>query len=1192
MDRAFRHFPPFHRLGTVITLLVLLFGSLVTPAYPAGGVAGTLRGTVVDQADGKPIAGAAIVVTSGSGTFHTTTDGHGFFTLLDLPPDTYVVNIAALDYDPISLTGVTVSGDQIQSIGVAKLAKGLRTIAQVQARNASSAFQPHQTIDLTTFQGARVDQALGERGSTNMNQLVLSAPGVIKNAEFQPGPGNSSNAFTIRGSASVEIGYQFDGVDYRGSFFDENPSQAYLNGIGGGKGGLQVVSGAGDATQGGIGAGVINVVPGRGSYPGDGFLSLDVSSPWYEHSLAGQYGTATPDNRFSEFFSFRSTRAAPQIAPYGRDAADAHQYLGASFYYDDDVLNNFYYRFGKKNEQQVQVLVDWIDHRGWANYGGLANVNYYPYDPLSYVQFQSDFQGVPYWPNTPNDPIGLGWYQSVVPYLPGTPTRPNPPTSPEQYVYGPTNFLKIGYTRPLGPNTSLNTFFYNWGGLVANNITGESSDLTLGQFLVFRNNAGGRKVGFQTQATTVASDKHTLTLVAKFENGFPYWNQPSPGNTFAGFSGARSIDESLSGSACTTGQATPCGAACTMAVVTGCYAPTGARIEDWFLPLNPGQPVDNNNADAAYNPCIGPALDNGYTQNMPTNQGCYLYSYLLAHGKWTGHLPSIPLTGFDYNHSDFQQYGIGIRDQWTPNSRLTVDYGFRLDGQNLKWSGVTSLNKDLSNTADVGTAFATLPNSYLHPKVFEPRLALSYVATPRDSVRLSYGRSATFFFGQTAGTPTNIFGVDPILWTIPAKDSSFATFNPATGQGPACGSGWHPLGTGPNGTYVSNPNVFYSGGATLGVAGNYFQCSNYAQSIYWLFDQAFAAPDIGGQNVPTYTNWDIAYSHQFRNGWGAKLTAYARRGYNTHQVFELSAGPPDPVTGQTTAGAFIEREVGITKTFGLEMFVTTPDRPYGWSGFITANYVNALTNAPPVFGSASLPIAPEYLYETGTLFHASYLPPISAVAGIEYKTRSGWRINPIFAFDGGEPFGVGKTSFGFVNGVLYAIPTGNLGISTPFVGAPVPNQSFNATCYDDPAFAGNYFHPKYFACRGNNEPALAGQAYSQPRLYTDLNLEYEHRDITYGIYVTNVFDNYRSQPTINQLWQPVATGVAGAQTGKAPGANPLTTNAAGSVVPNPFWLEGARNASIYDQYWLPFQHLYVPGRTYRFYIQFKLGKGL
>jgi hypothetical protein len=912
--------------------------------------------------------------------------------------------------------------------------------------------------------------------------------------------------------------------------------------------------------------------------------------------MAGQYGIATPNGKVSDFFSFRSTRSAPQYAPYGVDAADVGQYYGTSFNYDDDVLNNFYYKFGKNDDQQIQILTDWLDHRAWANYGGLQYANYYPYDPYSQAFFTTDFSGFPMFPQTPNDPAGLGWYQSVIPYVAHVPKCsvpvgeqagpcPNPPhpTSPEQYVYGPTNFLKIGYTRPLGRSTSFNAFFYNWGGLVANNITGSSSDLTLGSYLPGYNNAGGRKVGFQAQITALASEKHTLTLVGKFENGFPYWDQQNVGNTWQGFFGGRGMDQAVSNPCLTT-----------MAVYTNCYVPNGPRVEDWYLPLNTNAPVN-----FATNPCIGPALDNGYTPNAPTQEGCYLYSWLVAHGKWTGKLPTIPSTGFDYMGADFQQFGIGLRDQWTVNQRLNVDWGLRVDGQNLKWAGNKLLNKDLGNTADIGTYYAQLSSSYLYPRVFEPRIAFSYALGPNDSIRASYGRSASFFFGQTAGTPTNISDVDPLLWQIPAKDANNPTFNPVTGEGPTCGSGWHPPGPGANGNYVSNPNVYFSGsGISNGTPGNYFQCANYAQSLYWLFDQAYAAPDIGGQTVATYNNWDLAYSHEFRNGWGAKLTGYARRGYNTYQVVLLNAGPPDPVTGQQSAGSFQEREVGVTKTYGIEFMLTTPDRPYGWSGFLTANYVNALTNTPPVAGSDSLPAVAQYLYQTGTLFHASYLPPVSAVAGIEYQTRSGFKINPILSFDGGEPFGVGLTSYGFVNGQLYALPTGNLGQDVPYAGPGQPLQPYNALCYLDPGFPGNYFHPRYYACRGDSESALAGQTFTQPRLYSDLSLEYTHKNITYGIYVSNIFDNYRGQPGVNQAWQPIATGVGGAQTGQFAGAyasqmscgyNANTyTNCV--LAPNPLWLAGGRNESIYSEYWLPYQHLYEPGRAVRVYMQIGLGR--
>lgn len=289
------------------------------------------------------------------------------------------------------------------------------------------------------------------------------------------------------------------------------------------------------------------------------------------------------------------------------------------------------------------------------------------------------------------------------------------------------------------------------------------------------------------------------------------------------------------------------------------------------------------------------------------------------------------------------------------------------------------------------------------------------------------------------------------------------------------------------------------------------------------------------------------------------------------------------MTGQQNAGSFAVRETGVQKAFGLEAFLTSPTPPNGWSGFLTMNYINELTNTPPVAGSDSLPVVSQYLYETGTLFHQYYLPPFSAESGIQYK-HGGWQFNPIFSFDSGVPFGVGQTAIGFVNDVLSQIPTGNLGVATPYAGPGLPNQSYNATCYVDPAFPGNYYNPKDYACRGYNEPALAGQAFTKARLYTDVNVQYTRGGVTLGAYVSNLFDNYRAEPTINNDWQPLATGYGGVQTGQYASGYPL--NPDGST--NAFYYQGARDQSVYDQYWLPYQELYVPGRTWRFYMQFEL----
>ncbi len=912
--------PKRSRLALCCGVLALWLAFAPLPARAAGGVSGTLRGDVVDLQHGTAIAGAKITAVSPSGTYHTQTDSRGFFVLLQVPTDTYTLTIAKDGYLPLTISGVTVLGDQSQSVGTVKLEPSAKQLGSVKvvARSAASAFQPTQTVDETTFVGARVDQALGEKGSTNYNQLVLSAPGVIQTAS------GSTSPISIRGSASVEIGYQFDGVDYRGNFFDENPNQGYLNGIGGGRGALQVVSGSGDATQGGIGAGVINIVPGRGSYPGTGFVSFDVGSPYYDHTMAFQYGISTPDGRFSDFFSSRSSRTAPEIAPYGRDASDAGQYLGTSFTYDDDVLNNFFYRFGKNQNQEVQVLADWLDHRSWAEYGGLQNVNFYPWDPFSYQQFQTDNSGNSMWgclsPAACVAAAGAGngamisyqqlaWYQANIPYVNLTPKTFQPVYQPEQYIYGPTNFLKIGYTNTFNPTTTLNTFFYNWGGNVSGNITGPSQFLTTGSFFPGYNNVGGRRVGFVAQLTKQLSEIHTLTFVGKYENGPPYWDQFTHGNTWVGFQTARDLDQTNFGSfpiSVPSGECTgtPSGVAW---AVTPCT--NQPRVEDWYLPQNPGLPV------SATNPCIGPAADNGFSPSSPTLQGCYLYSWLLAHGKWNGHLPTIPTTGFTYAGTDFQQFGVGLRDQWVPNQRLRVDWGVRIDGQNLRW-GQNPFSRDPANPSDVGLGYASLGSDYLQPRFFQPRIAVNYTLNPTNVLRFAYGRSISFFFAQTAGTPTGMQNIDPLLYQIPAKDSASINLNPAAGPlalGPACGSGWHGAGTNQNGTYSQNPYNYFSGAAVLNTPGWYFKCPNYAESLYWLFDQTFAAPDIGGSFPATYNNWDLAWEHQFHNGWGTKLTGYWRRGFDTYQVTLLNAGPPDPVTGQQNAGSFQVRETGCER---------------------------------------------------------------------------------------------------------------------------------------------------------------------------------------------------------------------------------------------------------------------------------------
>src|SRR5579885_3719872 len=194
----------------------------LTPAWAAGGVQGNLTGAVQDASTGKPLADVHVSAQSASGSFSGTTDAGGHFTLLGLPADTYTVSFTKNGYDSVSLPGVAVFGDETDSVGEVRLNKSLKTITHVSARARNGAFQPTQTQDATTISGQRITQALGSATNQNEQQLILAAPGAILDAQ---------NNVTIRGSLNVELGYQYDGVNFTVPFFDGNGSSDYLSNI-------------------------------------------------------------------------------------------------------------------------------------------------------------------------------------------------------------------------------------------------------------------------------------------------------------------------------------------------------------------------------------------------------------------------------------------------------------------------------------------------------------------------------------------------------------------------------------------------------------------------------------------------------------------------------------------------------------------------------------------------------------------------------------------------------------------------------------------------------------------------------------------------------------------------------------------------------------------------------------------------
>jgi hypothetical protein len=1017
------------RLARLLLVCAAVFGlawSSALPALAAGGQNGNLSGTVIDANTKAPIADATVSAAAPTGSYSAKTDAHGFFTMIGLVVDTYTVSVQAPGYDPLSTPGVTIQGDSTVSVGTITLSKQLRTIGRVVARSASSVFQPKQTVDSYQVSGERILQTTGKAAATNENNLLLAVPGVTLSSAGNP---------TIRGGLRTEVGYQFDGVDFTEPFFAMNGSTGRFNGIGS----VQVVEGAGDATQGNIGGGVVNLIPKRGTVPPFGFVDGEVGGPNFFHQFAMEYGFASKNGRISDYISYTGQRYVPYNGYSNANAAAYNNFYGAAYAANDDFLNNFVYKFGKDNNQSLQILYLNRNIQEWGNLGGITGgpngTFYYPNDPTNYAA--TLFDG----PNLYNVPVST--YQKIIGLNPGTPAfgRPN---QGELVTYNPTRYLKFEYDNNLNATTFLQAKMYNWENLQGgSNNTGFSgangSNLGLGAYPTW-NETGGPKVGGRLDLTHQFSSKHTVTLDGLYEGARPIWNGYDPNALFF-----LMADNGVSGR----------------------FGNQALSYANFLAP----------------NQCAG----------LP---GCGYLAQYFPKG-----IPRMPVSGINYNQALFQNFGYGIREQWAPNDRLKADLGVRFDGQNQKY-GFNPFNPtEPGNPSDVSPA--SIGPKFTQPRETEPRVALSYQMDPNDSLRAGYGRSTVFLTGQTAGTPAGMYNAAPFA-KVPAL------------PGFTCGSGGH------------NPGVTVP-------------CQNYAQQLYWLYDQNFDAPDLGGALPALYNNYDITYQHQFTNGWGMRVTPFYKLGTNLPS-FAL-------VTGLAAGAAVFEvNNQGINRTTGVEFGVNTPDHPTGLSGFLSMTYQNVLGSTPPLIGGEdALPINGSGSLGLGDVYRAGYVSPFTTRLGAEFKTRNGWRLSPVLQYDRGYPFNVGDTIASgcgvLPNGGFANIPQSNIANGcgvTAIAGYQAQSGTSVATRYFDPANPGTGINPNIAWTRGTPSTPSSGGALWKSNLQAQMTIEYKVQRNTFGVLFNNLFGNaYNGTiPGINPYYQPVANGLSGPQTGINPLYNP------------------------------------------------------
>jgi outer membrane receptor protein involved in Fe transport len=422
---------------------------------------------------------------------------------------------------------------------------------------------------------------------------------------------------------------------------------------------------------------------------------------------------------------------------------------------------------------------------------------------------------------------------------------------------------------------------------------------------------------------------------------------------------------------------------------------------------------------------------------------------------------------FPYEHDiptvGQQTYGLYLQDTVDFSTKWKTELGLRYDGYNFQIPFDPGSPPSISAVA--------------HQRQLEPHFDLSYAPDPRDTIRFGFGHTLAVPLPTQLGANVSR---DPYIpfEHIPSFDNT--TGLPAQYCGPHANQA----------------------------------CASYADQLYWLTrDYRFGTSTLEAPLVgATFTNVDLSWAHEFKDGSAVKVTPFYRRGYNvieqTAQIIGFNFDTGTPVYGDVAYS-----NLGIQKATGVELLYNK-EVPFGLSMQIGATYISQFGNEPP--GAFLQPAA----LALGVTYRSPDLSPFQMNAAFTYKTIKGWRINPVIAFNAGYPYGGGYYTAVYCNGIPVIVPSSSL--STIFSQTPG---------YIDPLNPGSCTKPNIPATRGIHEPGLPGGLLTTPRVNADLTIEYSPPTTritksVFGLQVQNLFNQLYNVPVINGCYgTPVTTGL-------------------------------------------------------------------
>lgn len=1090
---------------TILHLFAALFITsllLVQTCAPAfAGTTGILSGTATDSATQAPLSGVQVVALAPTGRYTAITNSSGFYSIAGMAPDTYSVSFNLTGYEPVSIPGQNVFADLTTTVSTT-LVKSLRTIAHVTSRSAGGAFQPNQPVNTYSVTQKQVQTILGTSLNLAESTLITSLPG---------GSADTSGYPVIRGGRENEENFEFEGIPYTDAFTNQFTNSLSVPGLG--LQSAQLTPGLGNASQDNYGTGTFNLIAKRGAYPGFATGQFAIGTPAFRHQANLEWGFASPNGRISAYMALSDNNQNSAFNTLSTNCLTIGTCFSRYYQFKREFLGNVVYKFGNNNNQALQFFTDIAQNNFFTgfNFGGPSNniLCYNTCDPFSLQQVTANagllssslnatsgcftalncagFTAPPLGCATPPIPascaLPLAAYtntqimQSLMQPYPGqtslNQTLSSTGTMPSTN-FQPNAAFKLGYIWNINSSSVLELMGYHLDAVVTFDLA-ES-----GGYASFNSNRkqlqGGRTTGYKLDYTRQLSDKNLFKAGGEYKYLIPVFDAPA-----------------------------------------NAYAPFVFEFEngEQFDFLTPAQ-------------CAQLTRSNG-TLGVA---GCgYIYNNGVSNVATPQTLPK----AYENSSVERHDYALYLDDTWSPNDKLKVEGGLRLDGAAYSYpkaqidpytctsvflpvyqtdaSGVllttpsTNPNAQTTyrnpvtgvvTTSPLGTCpvatFPQLDNRSRRPLIPEPILSATYRLGANDSIRASWGRSVEF---PTLG-----------LVDFSANINYFG---------------------GPNKQFFQIPGY----AANCGVLTDQ-NCANYAEQLYWDNAREWA----GGVPLmpvrPTvFTNADFSWEHQFTrgflNGISFKLTPWYRKAFDETALVatpKFVGGIPllNPVTGAQIFNPSTANNLGKNQALGVEAQFTK-EQTYGLSGQVSFTYQNELSSVIP--GSSSedfYPSIPAQSVALGNVYRVGFLSPFVASFDFSYQTHNGWRISPQTQWNIGYPIGPGFITSAFINGQPYNIP---------FTNACPACSTTGTGQYVDPMNPGSFFAPNIAANRGIPMGNANGGKLSHPTSITNLTIEYNApKTWTAGVEVFNLFGSLYGGPSTNGRWQPLAPGISGPLTGQ------------------------------------------------------------